>query len=48
MLDGFVVRVREAGQPAEVPAASAYDGQGRYLIPGYIDTHMHVCMWRAP
>ena len=32
----------EAGQPAEVPAASAYDGQGRYLIPGYIDTHMHV------
>lgn len=42
VLDGFVVRVREAGQAPELPAKNEYDGQGRYLIPGYIDTHMHV------
>ena len=42
VLDGFVVRVRTAGEAPVQPAKSTYDGQGRYLIPGYIDTHMHV------
>ena len=42
VLDGFVVRVRQVGEYSEMPAKSVYDGQGRYLIPGYIDTHMHV------
>ena len=42
VLDGFVVRVRQTGEHPELPAKSVYDGQGRYLIPGYIDTHMHV------
>lgn len=42
ILDGFVVRVREEGQEAPLPAASYYDGKGSYLIPGFIDTHMHV------
>ncbi|MCC8126707.1 MAG: amidohydrolase family protein [Clostridiales bacterium] len=42
ILDGFVVRVREDGQEAPLPAASVYDGHGCYLIPGFIDTHMHV------
>ena len=42
VLDGFVVRVRQVGEHSEMPAKSVYDGQGRYLIPGYIDTHMHV------
>ena len=41
ILDGFVVLVREEGQEAVLPSKSYYDGQGRYLIPGYIDTHMH-------
>ena len=42
ILDGFVVLVREEGQEAVLPSKSYYDGQGRYLIPGYIDTHMHI------
>lgn len=42
ILDGFVVFVREEGQEAILPSRSYYDGQGRYLIPGYIDTHMHI------
>ena len=42
MLDGFVVRVRQTGEEPEQPAETVYDGQGRYLIPGYIDTHMHI------
>ncbi len=42
VLDGFVVRVREEGVEAAVPARSTYDGQGNFLIPGFIDTHMHV------
>ena len=42
ILDGFVVLVREEGQEAILQSRSYYDGQGRYLIPGYIDTHMHI------
>ena len=42
ILDGFVVLVREEGQKTILPSRSYYDGQGRYLIPGYIDTHMHI------
>lgn len=42
ILDGFVVLVREEGQEAVLPSKSYYDGEGRYLIPGFIDTHMHV------
>ena len=34
--------MREEGQEAVLPSRSYYDGQGRYLIPGYIDTHMHI------
>ena len=40
--DGVVVRVREEGEEALLPAAEYFDGEGRYLIPGFIDTHMHV------
>lgn len=42
ILDGFVVRVREDGEEAPLKAASYYDGGGNYLIPGFIDAHMHV------
>lgn len=42
ILDGFVVLVREEGQKPVLPAKKYYDGCGRYLIPGFIDTHVHV------
>lgn len=42
ILDGAVARVRQEGTPATLPARQRYDGGGRYLMPGLIDTHMHV------
>ena len=42
VLDGVIVRVREDGRPASVPSKQVVDCQGKYLMPGYIDTHMHV------
>ncbi len=42
VLDGTVVRVREEGQDTELASKEQYDGKGAFLIPGFIDTHMHV------
>ena len=42
VLDGAVVRVREAGESLPVPSHSVSDGGGRDLLPGLIDAHMHV------
>ena len=42
ILDGAIARVREEVQSAPMAAKAVYDGQGRYLLPGYIDAHMHV------
>ena len=42
VLDGVVVRVRRAGETTSQKSARVYDGGGRYLVPGYFDTHMHV------
>lgn len=42
ILDGFVVQVRTEDQQAPMPAKETFDGEGNFLIPGYIDTHMHV------
>lgn len=42
ILDGVVVRVREEGQETLCPSREIYDGKDAYLIPGFIDVHMHV------
>ncbi len=42
IIDGVIARVREEGETAALPSAQTYDGGGRYLLPGFIDTHMHV------
>ena len=42
ILDGVVVRVREEGQETACPSRENYDGKDAYLIPGFIDVHMHV------
>ncbi|WP_343210378.1 adenine deaminase [Anaerolentibacter hominis] len=42
VLDGTIVRVREEGETTEVPSRTVYDGKGAYLMPGFIDAHMHV------
>ncbi len=42
VLDGIIVRVRENGEKTSLESAMTYDGGGKFLIPGYIDTHIHV------
>lgn len=42
VLDGVIVRVREDCAPAALPAKETYDGKGAYLLPGFIDIHMHI------
>ena len=39
---GYVIRVRTAQDEPGKPASEIIDGEGRYLIPGYVDTHMHI------
>lgn len=41
VLDGYVVNVRTQGQETALPSRETRDGGGRYLIPGFIDVHMH-------
>lgn len=42
VLDGVIVRVREGDAPDHSAARQRLDGGGRFLLPGYIDAHMHV------
>lgn len=42
VLDGIVVRVREKGEETTLTSKEIYNGMGNYLIPGFIDVHMHV------
>lgn len=42
IIDGVIVRVRMDGQPCEPAAIEHIDGKGGYLLPGFIDVHMHV------
>ena len=42
VIDGVIVRIREDGRPCQIESREVIDCGGRYLMPGYIDTHMHV------
>lgn len=42
VLDGVIVRVRIDNSKCNPPAKKEIDGHGCYLLPGFIDTHMHV------
>lgn len=42
ILDGFVVRIREEGVESTIKSKEIIDGEEKYLIPGFIDSHMHV------
>jgi len=42
ILDGVIVRVRTEGQLTSKPSAEIINGRGKYLLPGFIDSHMHV------
>ena len=42
ILDGVIVRVRPPELDCTPPATEYLDGNGSYLLPGFIDCHMHV------
>lgn len=42
ILDGIIVRVREPDEKLLLESISYVDGKGKYLLPGFIDMHMHV------
>lgn len=39
---GYIVRVRMSDEPEEMPAKEKFDGKNHFLLPGFVDTHMHV------
>lgn len=46
---GFIVNVRAAQNASSPQSRTVYDGQSRYLLPGFIDTHTHVeCSFLTP
>lgn len=40
--DGFISHVETEKLEGPYKAARVYDGEGRYLIPGLVDSHMHI------
>ena len=42
ILDGIIVRVRKPEERCNLESAQTIPGHGKYLLPGFIDTHMHV------
>lgn len=40
--DGFISHVETKQLEGPYSAARVYDGEGRYLIPGLVDSHMHI------
>lgn len=39
---GFIAHVEREALDGPYNAAEVYDGEGRYLIPGFLDSHMHI------
>lgn len=42
IMDGYVVRVRTEKEEPIMHAKKVLDGENHFLIPGFIDSHMHV------
>ena len=40
--NGFIAHVETEKLEGPYGALEIYDGEGRYLIPGLIDSHMHI------
>ena len=40
--DGFIAHVETEKLSGPYPADEIFDGEGRYLIPGLVDSHMHI------
>ncbi|RDZ27237.1 amidohydrolase family protein [Lysobacter silvisoli] len=46
--DGRIAAVAERGQARAPRGAQRIDGQGKYLIPGLVDAHVHIATEGAP
>ena len=42
IIDGVIARVRMNGEPCVPAAIEQIDGEGGFLLPGFIDVHMHI------
>ncbi len=42
ILEGIIVRIREKDQKSEIPSKQILNANKRYLLPGFIDTHLHI------
>jgi len=42
ILDGIIVGVRYPHEKLDIPSKQIIDGNSAYLLPGFIDIHMHV------
>ena len=42
ILDGIIVRIRPIGEQLDIPSKEIIDGEGNYILPGFLDVHMHV------
>jgi imidazolonepropionase-like amidohydrolase len=40
--DGKIVRILPQGVKAKVENATVVDGRGKYLVPGFVDAHVHI------
>lgn len=40
--DGRIVRILAPGAKAPVGDATVVDGRGKYLVPGFVDAHVHI------
>ena len=40
--DGFIAHVEREQLDGPYNAEEVFDGEGRYLIPGFVDSHMHI------
>lgn len=42
VFDGIIVRVRSPKEPLTLASLETFNGQQGFLLPGFIDSHMHV------
>jgi cytosine deaminase len=40
--DGSITRITQAGSLSDAPAAEALDAGGRAVVPGFVETHLHL------
>ena len=42
IVDGYIAYVSPPGMAGRLQGKTTYDGNGKYALPGFIDTHVHI------